>query len=99
MIRCSMVVYGPRCSPWLRAVSANGAVTWVGNIGLVYPGPYVSSFGSVMAVPQVVVEVKFLLVAPSAEGLLELGFSTLEVVDNVLIEAFSVFPFELPLAL
>ena len=27
-----MVGYGPRCSPWLRAVSADVAVSWVGNI-------------------------------------------------------------------
>ena len=59
-----------------------------------YPGPFVSSFGSVIAVSQVVMEVKFLLVALYQEVV-----STLGVVENGLIEASSVFPFEFPPAL
>ena len=61
-----------------------------------YPGPSVSSFGSVIAVSQVVVEVAFFLVAPSAGVILELDFSTHGVVENGLIQEFSKFPFELP---
>ena len=58
-----------------------------------YSGPFSSSFiGFVMvAVSQVVVEVAFLLVAPSVEETLESGFSTLGVVANGLIQAVPVF--------
>ena len=52
-----------------------------------------------IAVSQAVAEVAFLLVAPSAGVFLKLGFSTLGVVENGLIEAVSVFPFEFPPAL
>ena len=59
-----------------------------------YSCPFVSSFvESMIAVSQVVVGMVFLLVAPSAGGVLESEFSTLEVVTNGLIEAFSVFLF------
>ena len=58
-----------------------------------YSGPFSPSFiGFVMAaVSQVVVEVAFLLVAPSAEDTLESGFWTLGVVANGLIQAVPVF--------
>ena len=36
-IRCTMVEYRPRCSPWLGAVSADVAVSWVGDIGAGVP--------------------------------------------------------------
>ena len=66
-----------------------------------YSGPFSSSFiGFVMAaVPQVVVEVAFLLVAPSAKETLESGFWTLGVVANGLIQAVPFFFFESPPAL
>ena len=50
-----------------------------------YPGPSVSSFVFVIAVSQVVVEAVFFLVTPSVGMALELGFSTLGVVENGLI--------------
>ena len=62
-----------------------------------YPGPFFSSFGSVVAVSQVVVEV--VSKWHRKRRVLKLGFSTLGVVENSLIEAFSVLPFDLPPAL
>ena len=32
-ISCTVVGSGPRCSPWLKAVSADVAVSWVGKVG------------------------------------------------------------------
>ena len=66
----------------------------------VYSGPFVFFFVVfVIVVSQVVVEVVFLLMAPSAWGALESGFSTLGGVANGLIEAVLVSLFEVPLTL
>ena len=51
-----------------------------------YSRPSVPSFGFVIAVSQVVMEVVFLLLAPSSGGAPESGLSPLGVVDNGLIE-------------
>ena len=63
-----------------------------------YPGPSFSSFGSAIAVSQVVVEVVSRW-HRKRKVVLKLGFSTLGVMENSLIEALSVLPFELPPAL
>ena len=62
-----------------------------------YSGPFASSFvGFGIAVSKLVLEVAFILVAPSAGGALESGFPTVGVVANGLIVAVSAPPSELP---
>ena len=80
-------------------MSNDVVVAWVGNIRSGVSWSFCFLVRIRNAVSQVVVEVESLLVAPSAGVVLESGFSTVGVVENGLIGAFSVFLFELPPAL
>ena len=99
-IRSSMVEYGPRCSPWLTAVSVDVVITGLGNgvsgvfwsffylLRRICDGGITGGGGGVIS-PGGAVD----------GGALESAFLALEVVAYGLIATVYIFSFELPPAL